>query len=72
MPVVESEVPQGSILHLLLFTLFINDLPNVLKHGKILLYADDTVILDLSETVAEVWDIRSAKIMCVHKMAYCE
>ena len=52
MPVVESEVPQGSILHLLLFTLFINDLPNVLKHGKILLYADDTVILDLSETVA--------------------
>jgi hypothetical protein len=50
---VESGMPQGSILGPLLFTLFINNLPNVLEHGKILLYADDTVILHSSETVTE-------------------
>ena len=64
---VESGVPQGSILGPLLFTLFINGLPNALDHGKILLYADDTVILHSSETVTEVEDILSAEMMCVQR-----
>ena len=37
-------VPQGSILGLLLFLIYVNVLSNCLEHCQVVMYADDTVI----------------------------
>ena len=47
-------VPQGSILLPLLFVIFVNDLPAVVKNCSMKLYADDTTIYTSNEDPSSV------------------
>ena len=45
-------MPQGSHLGPVLFTSFINDLPSVIVHSNILMYADDVQIFNSLDSIS--------------------
>lgn len=52
-----SGVPQGSILGLFLFNIYINDLVNINNQAKFCIYADDTSVFVSARTGDEIADI---------------
>ena len=60
-------IPQGSILGPLLYILYVNDLPLMLKHENILIYADDTSLYAVASTVRDLNIMLNAELSTVNK-----
>ena len=62
-------VPQGSILGLLLFPVYINDLPNILKSNA-KLFADETSLFAIIKDKNESADVLKNDLLLISKWAY--
>ena len=62
-----SGVPQGSILGPLLFTIMVNDLPNVTSRSHIMMYADDTVLFHSAKHIDELESVLNKDLESVDK-----
>ena len=51
---IECVVPQGSILGLLLFLCYLNDLESHLKYARLMMYADDTALTVCGNSIADI------------------
>ena len=47
---ISFDVPQGSVLEPLLFLIYINDMPNILKYSTPIICADDTNLIFSSKS----------------------
>lgn len=59
---VDLGVPQGSVLGPLLFILYINDVKKTLRRAEINLFADDTVIFVVANSLQECYDVMNDEL----------
>ena len=60
-------VPQGSVLGPILFLLYINDLPNVSKLFKYILFADDTTLSVSGNHFSDLVNITNDELELIHQ-----
>lgn len=63
--VISCGVPQGSILGPLLFIVYMNDIFSLLKEGKLIAFADDTVLISEGATWDEVQNLINKNLKVV-------
>lgn len=67
---IDYGIPQGSTLGPLLFILFINDIFNVQFRGKLILFADDAVLVYGENNVEDLFDAMQHDIILLEQWLY--
>ena len=63
---IECGVPKGPVLGPLLFLIYVNDIPAVVKH-KLLLYADDAALLIHGKNLKDIESSLSSELEIVNE-----
>ena len=64
---IDVGVPQGSVLGPLLFSLYVNDIPNILEKANVIMYADDTTLFYSHDNINNVYEILNYNLAKIDK-----